>query len=149
MRGHRCVIARTAEYKSLVSPYSTLSPGPAPSALREVFGASDDRWYLQKFFGTNYGLTVKIPRSAFTVTAGKPVVHMSDNGTTQLHREFCGTCGSGILEFGGNAGDFTYITYGTLDEPEKVPPKGEFFCKYRDKWMPEVPDVFHKQELKE
>ena len=39
----------------------------------------------------------------------------------------------------GNAGDFTYITYGTLDEPEKVPPKGEFFCKYRDKWMPEVP----------
>ena len=69
---------------------------------------------------------------------------MSDSGSgrgASLHSEFCGTCGSGILEFGGNAGDNTYITYGTLDEQglEDLGPKGEFFCKYRRSWMPEIP----------
>jgi hypothetical protein len=29
--------------------------------------------------------------------------------------------------------------WGTFDEPDKFPPKGEFFCKYRADWMPEVP----------
>jgi hypothetical protein len=75
-----------------------------------------------------------------------------------------------------NAGDFIYVFYGTMDKPEELPPKGEFFCKYRDSWMPEVPgmlshpgqlecerrkvvyvavcrltwhaDVFHKNEIK-
>jgi hypothetical protein len=40
-----------------------------------------------------------------------------------------------------NAGDFTYIMYGSLDEPEELPPKGEFFCKSRDGWMPEIPGL--------
>lgn len=58
--------------------------------------------------------------------------------------------------------------WGTFDEPEKVPPKGEFFCKYKPEWMPDIPgtmaflflnawhssltglsDVFRKQEIKE
>ena len=29
--------------------------------------------------------------------------------------------------------------WGTLDEPEKILPKGEFFCKNRTNWMPEIP----------
>jgi hypothetical protein len=29
--------------------------------------------------------------------------------------------------------------YGTLDKLGELPPKGEFFCKYREKWMPEIP----------
>ena len=33
---------------------------------------------------------------------------------------------------------FRYITVGSLDDPEALPPKGEFFCKLRDPWMPEV-----------
>jgi hypothetical protein len=32
--------------------------------------------------------------------------------------------------------------WGTFDEPDKFPPKGEFFCKYRENWMPEVPGKF-------
>lgn len=42
-----------------------------------------------------------------------------------------------------NAGDFIYIFYGTLDHPEDLPPKGEFFCKKRDSWMPEIPGMTH------
>jgi hypothetical protein len=70
---------------------------------------------------------------------------------------------------------FRYIVVGSLDDPEALPPKGEFFCKERVSWMPEVPstyiiysflretspwdesgcadhgyeDVFHKKEIKE
>lgn len=68
------------------------------------------------------------------------------------------------------ADKFRYITYGTLDDPEKLPPKGEFFCKDRASWMSEIPGmrrlssssarppkesadphvgVFHKQQIKE
>lgn len=32
--------------------------------------------------------------------------------------------------------------YGTLDEPNELPPKGEFFCSRREKWMPEIPGRF-------
>lgn len=34
---------------------------------------------------------------------------------------------------------FRYIVVGSLDDPEALPPKGEFFCKDRASWMPEVP----------
>lgn len=36
------------------------------------------------------------------------------------------------------AGDNIYIFYGTFDKPSDLPPKGEFFCKVRDPWMPEI-----------
>lgn len=59
-----------------------------------------DVFFEQKFFGTAFGLTAKIPRSSFKITSGKPKVHESDNGSRSLlHREFCPTCGSGILEY--------------------------------------------------
>jgi hypothetical protein len=28
--------------------------------------------------------------------------------------------------------------YGTIDKPEGLDPKGEFFCKYKEEWMPEI-----------
>ncbi|KAK3169544.1 hypothetical protein OEA41_008928 [Lepraria neglecta] len=107
----------------------------------------------KKFFGTAFGLTTKVPISSFSYTSDskKPTIHEADNGSgTMLHREFCPTCGSGILEVGEPAmKDFRYIMTGTLDHPGDLPPKGEFFCRRREKWMPEVPGIFHKQEIKE
>ena len=115
--------------------------------------SSDSKESHQKFFGTAFGLTTKVPVSSFSYTSEskKPTVHEADNGSgTTLHREFCPTCGSGILEVGASAmKDFRYIMTGTLDHPGDLPPKGEFWCKRREKWMPEVPNIFHKQEIKE
>lgn len=55
----------------------------------------------QKWTGSAFGITTKIPRSAFKVTQGQTKEHVGDNGSgTTLYREFCGTCGSGILEYG-------------------------------------------------
>lgn len=104
----------------------------------------------KKFFGTAFGLTAKIPKDRFHLTKGHTKEHVSPNGSSTLHREFCSDCGSGILEYGEEAAaKWRYVMTGTLDDPSALPPKGEFFCKNREKWMPEVPDVFHKQEVKE
>ncbi|KAF2453624.1 DUF636 domain protein [Lineolata rhizophorae] len=106
----------------------------------------------KKAFGTNYGLTAKVPKDAFAYAAGcRPKEHAADNGTgAVIHREFCDNCGSFILEYGEAAEPhFRYICVGSLDDPEALPPKGEFFCSQRAKWMPEVPGVFHKQHIKD
>lgn len=57
----------------------------------------------KKFTGGNYGITTKLPKSAFKITEGKDEVkvHEADNGSgVVLRREFCGKCGSGLLEYG-------------------------------------------------
>ncbi|OCF30970.1 hypothetical protein I316_07377 [Kwoniella heveanensis BCC8398] len=101
----------------------------------------------KKAFGTNYGLTAKVPVKSFKYTRGTPRDHRADNGVT---REFCEICGSYILEYGDAAkNDFRYITVGSLDDPSQLPPKGEFFCKDRLSWMPQIPNTFQKSEIKE
>lgn len=55
----------------------------------------------QKAFGTNYGLTTKVPKDSFSYTKGSPHQHAADNGSgVTIYREFCDTCGSFILEYG-------------------------------------------------
>ncbi|EJT99790.1 DUF636 domain protein, partial [Dacryopinax primogenitus] len=105
----------------------------------------------RKFTGGESGITTKIPKEAFTLTKGTPTPHIMDNGSgTNIHREFCGTCGGPILEYGEPVAEkHRYVFWGTLDEPEALSPKGEFFCKNRAGWMPEVPNVFHMREIKE
>ncbi|KAF2276358.1 uncharacterized protein EI97DRAFT_433199 [Westerdykella ornata] len=107
----------------------------------------------KKAFGGAFGLTTKVPLKGFRYAqgSGEPTVHVGDNGSgTNLYREFCPKCGSYICEYGEQAkSDFRYIATGALDDPSAVPPKGEFFCSLREGWMPEVPNVFHKQKIKE
>ncbi|OKL60685.1 hypothetical protein UA08_03969 [Talaromyces atroroseus] len=105
----------------------------------------------KKAFGTNYGLTAKMPKDTVKITKGTPKVHSADNGSGMVvNREFCDNCGSFILEYGEAAKDhFRFIVVGSLDDPEALPPKGEFFCKNRASWMPEISNVFHKTEIKE
>ncbi|UDD59158.1 hypothetical protein AFCA_006577 [Aspergillus flavus] len=91
----------------------------------------------KKAFGTNYGLTAKIPKDALRLIKGAPKEHVADNGSGSLiHREFCSNCGSFICEYGDQ---FRYLCVGSLDDPEALPPKGEFFCSSRANWMPEIP----------
>lgn len=57
----------------------------------------------QKFTGGPFGITTKIPKSAWSVKSGQDSVriHEADNGSgVTLHREFCSECGSGLLEYG-------------------------------------------------
>ncbi|KAJ3997674.1 DUF636 domain protein [Lentinula boryana] len=98
-----------------------------------------------------YGLTAKVPLMSFQYTSGKPKKFVGDNGSeTILHRKFCDICGSFILEYGDPVkDDFRFICLGSLDEPDALPPKGEFFCESRSKWMPEIPGTIITLLLKE
>ncbi|KAI0032240.1 DUF636 domain protein [Vararia minispora EC-137] len=105
----------------------------------------------KKAFGTNYGLTAKVPNESYRLLTGEPKEHAADNGTdTVLHREFCDKCGSFILEYGVQPvkDRFRYIYVGSLDDPDVLPPRGEFFCMARASWMPEIQEIFHKRKIK-
>jgi hypothetical protein len=111
----------------------------------------------RRAFGTNYGLTTKVPVDAFKYESGKPKLFQQDNGVV---REFCDNCrrslntrpditltwstgGAYITEYGQEAKHkFRYVMWGTFDEPEKVPPKGEFYCSNKPEWMPPIPGEF-------
>ncbi|KAH7265947.1 Mss4-like protein [Fusarium solani] len=119
---------------------SLSSPGEARTSLCHCHSC-------RRAFGTNFGLTTKVPVEGFEYSHGKPRVFKQNNGVT---REFCETCGVFICEYGEQAANkFRYIIWGTFDEPEQFPPKGEFFCKNRVEWMPQIPGVFRKNEIKE
>jgi hypothetical protein len=120
--------------------------------IQFIMRSTQGACFYQKFTGGNYGITTKVLRSSFHYTTGSPKQHEADNGTgVTLHRDFCGTCGSGILEYGENAGDFIYVFYGSFDDPAQLRrgPKGEFFTRYRAEWMPPVPNTFQKREIRE
>ncbi|KAJ9110587.1 hypothetical protein QFC20_002917 [Naganishia adeliensis] len=108
----------------------------------------------KKFFGGPYGTTTKFPTSGFRITStSQPRVHEADNGSgSLLHREFCGTCGGPILEYGKAAeGKFVYVMYGAWNEQGRkdMPPRGEFFTKVREDWLEPLPGLFQKREIKE
>ncbi|KAK0386677.1 hypothetical protein NLU13_6512 [Sarocladium strictum] len=99
----------------------------------------------RRAFGTNFGLTMKVPLESFDYTKGTPTKFRQDNGVV---REFCKECAAYICEYGEQAVDkFRYIMWGTVDEADQFLPKGEFFCRDRVKWMPEIPGIFHKREV--
>jgi hypothetical protein len=93
-----------------------------------------------------------LPRSSFKITLGDLALrtHEGDNGSgTLLTRQFCGYCGSGILEFGANAGENVYVFYGTFDREgrQTLKPKGEFFVSEREPWLGPVEGTFQKQKI--
>ncbi|KAK5077323.1 hypothetical protein LTR51_003012 [Lithohypha guttulata] len=92
--------------------------------------------------GGAFGLTAKTPIDMFKyTTSDKPKLFVQDNG---VHREFCDNCGAFLCEYGeANKDKFRYIMTGTLDDgPDALPPKGEFFTRDRNKWMPQIPGRF-------
>jgi len=128
--------------------YKLTLDNPAEDARTSICHCTN----CKKFTGGPYGITTKLPRSTYTVTSSPPSLrkHTADNGSgVQLTREFCATCGSGLCEYGANAGANVYVFYGTLGKEgrEALKPKGEFFTKLREGWCPEVPGTFQKKEI--
>lgn len=130
--------------------------------------ADDARTSLcrKRTFGTNYGLTTKVSSRSLCLRRNGTRSHLLEsepNGTGSrspwkasptrkasprgstfkqdngVVREFCDTCGACVCEYGEQADDeFRYVVWETFDEPDKVPPKGEFFCSRREGWMSEI-----------
>lgn len=95
-------------------------------------------------FGTNFGLTTKVPVTSMKYEQNEPKLFKTEHNVC---REFCDTCGTYICEYGEQQGrQWRYVVWGTFDDPESFPPKGEFLGKYRAEWMPEIQGVFHISE---
>ncbi|GAA5894864.1 hypothetical protein JCM5296_007601 [Sporobolomyces johnsonii] len=112
----------------------------------------------KKFTGGPFGLTTKLPLSAFSLTSGATTLHTADNGSgSLLHREFCSTCGGPICEYGDAVKESTrYVFTGTLDDWKGAVegdgwarPKGEFFTEKRAEWEKPVDRCFQKRRIKE
>ncbi|KAF9552283.1 hypothetical protein CPC08DRAFT_714759 [Agrocybe pediades] len=108
----------------------------------------------KKFFGTEYGITTKVPWNSFSLfpDSKQPKKHVSSNEGRVLTREFCETCGSPIREWGGAAeGHFTYVCYGGLDDEgrKELPPTAEFWLRRREEWCRDIlgDDVYRQEEL--
>lgn len=84
-------LSATATTARLVHTIVPRPPKPIPST---------DWFQSQKFSGGGYGLTTKIPATAFKITSGSPKIYEADNGSGRLmHRESCVDCGGPILEY--------------------------------------------------
>ncbi|PPQ70284.1 hypothetical protein CVT24_000847 [Panaeolus cyanescens] len=74
----------------------------------------------RKFTGSPFGTTTKVPPGSLHFKDESTLkTHVSDNGGAMLTRQFCGECGSGIVEWGESAGE----------------------TSQRREWLPEVPET--------
>ena len=70
----------------------------------------------QRATGGPFAALTCLPKADFAWTKGEPKVFASSNIAT---RAFCGDCGT-PLTFTYNTGDYTNVTVGSLDEPERA-----------------------------
>lgn len=66
------------------------------------------------------------------VTKGEITKFASSPG---MLRGFCATCGSTLTCQGGAMPDELHFHLGAFDEPEKLPPMGEYFVEERLPWL--------------
>ncbi|EIT75047.1 Mss4-like protein [Aspergillus flavus] len=96
----------------------------------------------KKAFGTNYGLTAKIPKDALRLIKGAPKEHVADNGSGSLiHREFCSNCGSFICEYG--VGIYDTIPAGCDANARRMPSRISSATYALGPWM--IPKRCHQR----
>ena len=82
------------------------------------------------------------PRDGFEILAGVPTYYES---TSVVKRSFCGTCGSPLFYENQDYPDEVYISLGSFDEPEKLPPDRHVWVSERITWH-EIKDGLSKYD---
>jgi hypothetical protein len=72
-----------------------------------------------------------VPAEAFTLTQGEPARHGSSRGVVRTH---CATCGTSLTY--RSSPDTIDVTIASLDDPERVRPRGETWLEHRLSWEP-------------
>jgi hypothetical protein len=84
----------------------------------------------QKAVGGPYAALVSNQRVNFAWTRGMPATFRS---SSLAERDFCRACGT-PLAYRGPSGNVN-ITYGSLDQPHRILPKGQFGVEGRVEWI--------------
>lgn len=92
--------------------------------------------------GTNVAWAV-FNQSAFDWLGEEPVAYTSSPGIEWLH---CGACGSLVGYHRASRADHMDITTGTLDEPDRFPPRVEIWLEHRIGWETLDPGLPKRQQ---
>ncbi len=86
----------------------------------------------QRAVGGAFALLVGAPKSAFAWTKGAPAFFASSN---LARRGFCGDCGTPLSFAYDLPSARTYVTIGSLDEPERAPIARHYGVESRLAWV--------------
>ena len=80
--------------------------------------------------GGAYVAAMRVPAAGFRITKGEPrlYVSLSDAGN-EVTRAFCGECGCPLVYPGVGAAGHRRLRVGSLDDAERVPPRGRHLCQ--------------------
>ena len=78
----------------------------------------------------------------FTLEQGEPrwFTRTTDRGH-ELHRAFCGDCGSPVFLKNDASKNFVVLYAGSLDDPSAFSPQRDIFVKSAQPWNPMNPDL--------
>ncbi|WP_242128219.1 GFA family protein [Sphingobium sp. Sx8-8] len=97
----------------------------------------------QKQSGASFSINLLVSTADFTMS-GTPrrFIDTSDRGT-EVHREFCGQCGSPLVSRSPARLDRIAVKAGTLDDPSGLKPSIQVWCDSAQPWLslPDLPSV--------
>jgi hypothetical protein len=96
----------------------------------------------QKQTGTAFSLVVAIPSDALRLQ-GETVTYIDtgDSGA-EVHRHFCGSCGSPLISKIPSRPNVVFIKSGTIDDTRWLVPEAHIWCRSAQPWVhmdPELP----------
>lgn len=71
-------------------------------------------------------------RDEFAITAGKPIAYESSPGVV---RTFCGRCGTSLTLADGRFPSEIYVSIGSFDNAEELPPEFHIWRSHRISWL--------------
>jgi hypothetical protein len=92
----------------------------------------------RKASGAPYIAWIAVRPRDLVWTRGTPARFESSPGN---FRHFCRDCGTPLVMTGGSDPDKIGVTTGSLDEPDRFPPKAEGFVSQRLAWLHPLPGL--------
>lgn len=88
----------------------------------------------QRQTGTSFSLVIGVSPDSVKVH-GEPAIYTTTGETgSEVHRHFCGSCGSPILSDATASFGIYFIKAGTLDDTSTLAPELEIFCDEAQDW---------------
>ncbi len=81
--------------------------------------------------GSAVSVLAGFPRDGFEIITGSPTCYESN---AIVKRSFCGICGSPLFYENQDYPDEVYISLGSFDQPEKLPPDRHVWVSERITW---------------
>lgn len=88
----------------------------------------------QRQTGTAFSVVVGIPQDALQLSGEVTIHTTTGESSAQVHRYFCGRCGSPIYSLAEAMPGLIFLKAGTLDDCSWLEPELEFFCASAQPW---------------